>query len=97
MQAAKDLGVRVMGVSFHVGSAATNPAAFEEAIEMAAACFTTGEKMGFDMTLLDIGGGFSSSCFDLAGPASIPAAVNRALDCHFPAIKGVQVISEPGR
>ena len=91
LQAAKDESVNVIGISFHVGSAATNPAAFEEAIALADACFATAQDMGFTMTLLDIGGGFSSSCF------SIPAAVSRALDRHFPQDRGVQIISEPGR
>lgn len=97
LQAAKELCIRVVGISFHVGSAATNPVAFEEAIAMADHCFAVGKELGFKMTLLDIGGGFSSSCFDLEGQASIPAAVNRALDLHFPAERGVQIISEPGR
>lgn len=56
-----------------------------------------GEALGFDMSLLDIGGGFSSGCFDLEGSLSIPAAVNRALDHHFPSERGVRIISEPGR
>ncbi len=97
LQAAKDESVNVIGISFHVGSAATNPAAFEEAIALADACFATAQDMGFTMTLLDIGGGFSSSCFSMEGCSSIPAAVSRALDRHFPQDRGVQIISEPGR
>ena len=96
-QAAKEEGVNVTGISFHVGSAATNPAAFEEAIAMADTCFATAQGMGFKMSLLDIGGGFSSNCFSLEGCKSIPAAVSRALDKHFPPSRGVQIISEPGR
>lgn len=97
LQEAKDLGLNVVGVSFHVGSAATNPVAFEEAIHMARVAFDHGLQLGFDMHLLDIGGGFSSACFSLEGKKSIPAAVSRALDRHFPDGCGVRVISEPGR
>lgn len=89
--------MRVIGVSFHVGSAATNPKAFEEGISSAKAAFSLGQSMGFNMHLLDIGGGFSSSCFSLQGDMSIPAAVNRALDLHFPQAENVQIIAEPGR
>lgn len=97
MQTAKELGIKVTGISFHVGSAATDPAAFEEAIALADKCFESAQTLGFDMTLLDIGGGFSSGCFSLEGQGSIPAAVNRALEMHFPSRRGVRIISEPGR
>lgn len=97
MQTARELGVDVVGVSFHVGSAATNPAAFEEAIASADAAFAAGAAHGFDMRLLDIGGGFSSGSFSLQGERSLTGAVARALDRHFPAERGVRIISEPGR
>ena len=42
MQAAKDLGVVVKGVSFHVGSGATDPEAFKEAIKLARGAFDAG-------------------------------------------------------
>lgn len=42
MQAAKDLGVVVKGVSFHVGSGATDPEAFREAIKLARSAFDAG-------------------------------------------------------
>lgn len=42
MQAAKDLGVAVKGVSFHVGSGATDPEAFREAIHLARGAFDAG-------------------------------------------------------
>jgi ornithine decarboxylase len=100
-QAAKELGIDVAGVSFHVGSGATNPAAFSEAIALAASAFAAGAAAGHGaMTLLDIGGGFCGGVFgpdgrvDLGG---VPAAVNAALAAHFPLGCGVRVIAEPGR
>lgn len=41
-QAAKEMGIVVCGVSFHVGSGATNPDAFSEAIALARAAFDAG-------------------------------------------------------
>ena len=41
-QAAKELGVVVKGVSFHVGSGATDPEAFREAIQLARGAFDAG-------------------------------------------------------
>ncbi|KAK9814356.1 hypothetical protein WJX72_004436 [[Myrmecia] bisecta] len=99
LERAKELGVRVTGVSFHVGSGATNPDAFREAIELARRVFDDGLALGFDMQLLDIGGGFCVShqpeaTVDLG---AVPAAVNAALEKDFPADTGVRVIAEPGR
>lgn len=54
------------------------------------------------MSLLDIGGGFCAAPpEDALTPArvmgGVPAAVNAALDAHFPVSGGVRVIAEPGR
>ena len=50
--------------------------------------------LGFDMDLLDIGGGFCSGAGFTGG---VPSAVNAALAEYFPASMGVQIIAEPGR
>ena len=86
--------------SFHVGSGARNPAAFSTAIAAARVAFDAGMVCGFDMRLLDIGGGFSAGVIgndgsvDLGG---VPEAVNGALERHFPETCGVRIIAEPGR
>lgn len=56
---AKELGLDLAGVSFHVGSGASNPDALPEGIAAAAAVFDAAAALGFDMRVLDIGGGFS--------------------------------------
>jgi ornithine decarboxylase len=100
LSAAAALGVPVDGVSFHVGSGATNPQSFRYAIEAARRAFDLGAAHGFEMTLLDVGGGFCGGRFgpdgrvDLGG---VPAALNAALEAHFPEGSGVRVIAEPGR
>jgi ornithine decarboxylase len=97
---AKDLGLKVAGVSFHVGSGATNPGAFTNAISLARKVFDMGAALGFEMTLLDIGGGFCGGNFDDNGMVDlggVPAAVNSALDQYFPESSGIRVIAEPGR
>lgn len=89
-----------MGVSFHVGSGASNPAAFSEAIETARKAFDEGLALGLPMSLLDIGGGFSGGNFDSNGTVHlgmVPEAVNAALDLYFPESAGVHIIAEPGR
>lgn len=100
MAAARRHGVPVDGISFHVGSGATNPAAFSYAIELARRAFDLGAAYGFQMSILDIGGGFCGGRFfsdgrvDLGG---VPAAVNSSLATYFPEGCGVRVIAEPGR
>ena len=69
LRAAKSLDLDVMGVSFHVGSGCQEPEAFVAAIQQARMVFDQGLDLGFNMTLLDIGGGFpghagSSIAFD---------------------------------
>ncbi|XP_064487018.1 antizyme inhibitor 2-like [Ornithodoros turicata] len=94
---AKELGLNIVGVSFHVGSNSRNPSSFSKAIEEARFVFDQGLELGFNMELLDIGGGYPGdkgfqTLFD-----EIAATINASLDLHFPEEEGVRVISEPGR
>mmetsp|Transcript_33607 Transcript_33607/g.53897 ORF Transcript_33607/g.53897 Transcript_33607/m.53897 type:complete len:992 (+) Transcript_33607:533-3508(+) len=108
LRAAQALGVHVAGVAFHVGSGATNPLAFREALEFARVAFDTAARLGLPtMNVLDIGGGFSGagSAEASAGSSSekdvtltaVAVEVNDSLERLFPAAEGVRVISEPGR
>ncbi|KAL4436858.1 hypothetical protein ABPG75_003997 [Micractinium tetrahymenae] len=100
LETAASLGLAVHGVSFHVGSGAKNPAAFVAAIESARQVFDLGLAMGFDMDILDLGGGFCGGDFDGAGNVDlggVPAAINAALDQHFPEDGKLRIIAEPGR
>lgn len=60
LRKAQELGLNIVGVSFHVGSGCTTLGSFAKAIADAKAIFKLGEKFGFkdSMRLLDIGGGF---------------------------------------
>ncbi|EFJ40311.1 hypothetical protein VOLCADRAFT_84542 [Volvox carteri f. nagariensis] len=99
LQTAKDLGLHVVGVSFHVGSACQNLSTFSGAIENARKVFDEAHTLGFHMELLDIGGGFTGH-FDEMGNVmfgEIANTINTALAAHFPPEMGVRVIAEPGR
>jgi len=99
LQGAKQRDLNVIGVSFHVGSACKNLAVYEEAIVTSRLVFDMAAEVGFTLTLLDIGGGFTGR-FDEKGEviiSELAATVNAALDMHFPVESGVRVISEPGR
>ncbi|KAL2119434.1 hypothetical protein VTJ04DRAFT_6395 [Mycothermus thermophilus] len=90
---ARDLGLNVVGVSFHVGSGASDPRAFLKAVQDAHVVFQQAAAHGFALRTLDVGGGFcpDSSFEDMAG------VLRAALDEYFPAHSGVNLIAEPGR
>lgn len=92
LQLAKDLGLNVAGVSFHVGSGAGDPNAFLDAVRNAKRVFDQGAAIGMKMTTLDVGGGFSDDSFE-----SSAAVLGDALDKYFPKESGVTLMAEPGR
>lgn len=93
LQTARDLGLNVVGVSFHVGSGASDPRAFLKAVQDAYTVFQQGAAYGFEMKTLDVGGGFcSDETFE-----GMAVVLRAALDEYFPAHSGVNLIAEPGR
>ncbi|CAH1976598.1 unnamed protein product [Acanthoscelides obtectus] len=55
---AAHLDLEVVGVSFHVGSGCREPAAFNRAIRAAKGVFEQAQRLGYNLSLLDIGGGY---------------------------------------
>ena len=51
-------GLEVEELSFHVGSQCTNPQTYIQALHLAAGIFEEAKTRGFDLKLIDIGGGF---------------------------------------
>lgn len=102
---ARDLGLNVVGVSFHVGSACLNPKAYAAALRLARNVFDIAKGYGFTFTLLDIGGGFPGTPANAtatkttpSGTLSFPeiaAVIAPTLDELFD--DSVTVIAEPGR
>ena len=58
LRKAKELGLKVIGISFHVGSRSQDPSAYERAIQESRGLFEVGQSMGHEMTVLNVGGGF---------------------------------------
>uniref|UniRef100_A0A672YKM2 ornithine decarboxylase n=1 Tax=Sphaeramia orbicularis TaxID=375764 RepID=A0A672YKM2_9TELE len=96
LERCKELDLEVIGVSFHVGSGCTDSLAYRQAIEDARHVFDT-VLLGFQMRLLDIGGGFPGNEGFQIQFDEFSKVINEALDEFFPADSGVQVIAEPGR
>jgi len=96
-QKAQELGLKVVGVSFHCGSGAS-AATYRGAMRDAATLFKLGKEAGFTMNLLDIGGGMpGTECAEDKGSSlkGIAAILNPLL--REPQWQGVEVIAEPGR
>jgi ornithine decarboxylase len=85
---AKTLSLKVIGVSFHVGSGCSEPVRYIQAMENAIDCIKKANAMGFNATVVDIGGGFEDHLFEQASGAICEFI------SHHP---NLTWISEPGR
>ena len=87
---AKKLDLNVVGVSFHVGSGASDPHSFAKAVQDSRIVFDQASDLGYKLKTLDVGGGFSGDLFE-----SMASVLSKALDDYFPS--SVRIIGEPGR
>ncbi|KAH8394765.1 hypothetical protein KR222_005147, partial [Zaprionus bogoriensis] len=94
MMLARALDLTVTGTSFHVGSGCSEFEAYERAIRKAKALFKFGELLGYDLKLLDVGGGFPGS--NDVQFEKISGIINKAVERHF-ADESIEIIAEPGR
>ncbi len=96
LRSARDAGLRVRGVAFHVGSQCGEPKDYERALRLARAAFDEGARVGYDFDVLDIGGGFPVSY-----RSSMPelerfcGSVMLGIREFFP--DPLRIIAEPGR
>lgn len=90
-------GLRPVGVSFHVGSQQTDPAAWDVAIAHAAWIFRACSRRGLALELLNLGGGLPAH-YRRPVPALIDYAevIERALQREFGGARP-RILIEPGR
>lgn len=94
---AKELGLKVVGVSFHVGSGCTQNGVFRDSLISAREVFSQGTDAGYNFDLLDIGGGFPGwDDEDGVTFESHALDINEMLEKHFPS-PDLRIIAEPGR
>jgi len=96
IQEAFDLGLTVEGISFHVGSQCTNIDNFTEALAITSEIFHTARRKGFNLNLVDIGGGFPVP-YDPQVPEfkKLGVILSSELQRLFP--EDIQIVAEPGR
>jgi ornithine decarboxylase len=92
---ARRLGVRVCGLSFHVGSQVQDPTKYVEAIDVCRELIRLARADGHGLDTLDIGGGFPVPYGGRVEPIrSFCRPIRRELRSLA---AGVRVIAEPGR
>ena len=95
---AHKLNILIYGVSFHVGSSCKNKNVFRTAIYECKYVIDLGRLYGFDMNIVDIGGGFpgdiDSNLFD-----DFADTINTAISDYFgkEEYNNIRFIAEPGR
>lgn len=96
LRQAADLGIRIKGLSFHVGSQAGAPDKHVEAIRACAAIIAEAQRQGLPaLEVLDIGGGFPVDYQESVQPIELFCQPIRQAIAALPAT--LRVIAEPGR
>jgi ornithine decarboxylase len=91
-----DAGLTVEGLAFHVGSQCTNVDNYVQALSTSAAIMEEAASRGFELKLLDIGGGFPARYDQHVRPfRELAKILSTELDRLFP--KNLEILAEPGR
>ncbi|RPI04570.1 MAG: type III PLP-dependent enzyme [Ignavibacteriae bacterium] len=96
IQQAFDMGLKVEGISFHVGSQCTNFDNFTSALAITSEIFNDARRKGFNLNLVDIGGGFPVP-YDPQVPEFkiLAGLLNSEFKRLFP--DDIEILAEPGR
>jgi ornithine decarboxylase len=91
-----DLGLKVEGLSFHVGSQCTNFENYVSALSITSSILNEARNNGYNLDIIDIGGGFPAF-YDSNVPRfeKLASVLNKEFDRLFP--EDVEIIAEPGR
>jgi len=97
-----ELGLNLVGVSFHCGSGCHDSSSYQNALELSKQVFGIAESAGLELKILDIGGGFpgldgSEDPTEELSAQDIANCVNPFIRDHFLSNGQVKVIAEPGR
>jgi ornithine decarboxylase len=91
-----DAGLTVEGLSFHVGSQCTIIDNYASALEITSQIFDDCRKEGYNLKIIDIGGGFPVP-YNVNVPQfeKLAEVINSECERLFP--KDIEIIAEPGR
>jgi ornithine decarboxylase len=96
MHEAQGMGLTPVGLSFHVGSQTRHPHMWYDSLDAVAAIWHNAVEEGFNLSLLNIGGGFPAYYgVDITDPEEYGATVLEAVRERFGDVDYIMV--EPGR
>ena len=94
---AGELGLKPIGVSFHVGSQQRDLSQYDNAIGQVADVFSRLARLGVDLEMMNIGGGFPARYrSDIEPMAAYGEAIRAAVVKHF-GNRPPRLVAEPGR
>jgi len=91
-----DAGLVVEGLSFHVGSQCTNFDNYTAALPITSDIFHDARKKGYNLNIVDIGGGFPVP-YDAQVPKFEKLAKLITAECQRLFPEDIEIIAEPGR
>lgn len=95
LRMAREQGLDVAGLCFHVGSQSTNVKAYYDAFKLSRRLFDEAAAEGFNLRILDIGGGFPiPSLSEEVDAVAMMKNIQRCIAEHFP---DTEIWAEPGR
>ncbi|SEQ73377.1 type III PLP-dependent enzyme [Thalassovita taeanensis] len=96
MARAIELGLKPVGLSFHVGSQTRQAEMWRETLDQVAAVWASARANGFALNMINIGGGFPAFYGEAIEPASVYAAhVMQMVEARFEGAE--RIMAEPGR
>lgn len=95
---AKTMNLNIIGTSFHVGSKCNDANQYYNAIKDARTVFDIAKKVGYNMTLLNLGGGYTLENIETGITfEKTTEFINRGIDDFFNDIENLRIIAETGR
>ena len=97
LELAKNLNLKIVGVSFHIGSSCEDFDVYCEAIKVSRNIFKIADSSGFKFDILDLGGGYPGESFQRID--EFAWKINKSLEENFPIEEypDLKIFSEPGR
>lgn len=97
LKISKELELEIVGFSFHVGSGCYSAESYYDAIGKCRIATDIAKKLGIEIKMIDIGGGFPGADFFSTTFADVATSIDRAIHDFFGKGRSIQFIAEPGR
>jgi len=96
MAKAVELGLKPVGLSFHVGSQTRNASMWRDTLDQVAAVWREAQAAGYGLSLINIGGGFPATYeYEVEAPNAYAVQVMDMVNERF--AEATYVMAEPGR